>query len=238
MRVILFALLILNAPPILSQSKLAISPSKVFVKANDIDCDTDRFRLRMVRELKSHGLVIVEKPSDADFILFAALEHGSRPVKLAKAKINVTLTRRGGTPFTSTTTWSSTTSDGFDDEVQKTAAKNVVELQAAIHTVKVGAVIGTERKGLTDYLSQQGYHLVDSDPDVSMDVRAEKNDVTEEEEFATVRYEVRNPAGELYATGNRTSTDAHFYVEPIDVIASVAIQAAKAVPAKPYRLPK
>jgi hypothetical protein len=236
MRTVFLALLVLGASPIFAQNKQSQPLSKVFVKANDIDSDTDRFRLRMIRELKNLGLIVVEKPSDADFILIAALQHGTRPNKLERAKIDVTLTRRDGNPFTTTTTWSSASAEGFESEVQKIAAKNIVELEAPIHTVTIDSVVGVNRKALAEYVANQGYRLVDSDADLAMSVKGEKNEASGEEDFASVQFEVRNQAGDLYSSGTETASDPHFYFEPLDVIASVAIKTAKNVPVRPYRL--
>jgi hypothetical protein len=232
---ILLALLLLATPALFAQTKPTPPPSKVFVKANDIDCDTDRFRSRMVRQLKSHGLVIAEKESEADFLLLAALEHGVRPIPLIKAKISVSLTRRGGTPFTTTTTWSSTvvSPSAFTDQVQETAAKNIVELGTPVHTVQIGQVDGIEGQPLREHIAKQGYQLVDADADVTMSVKAVKADATEEEDFAISHFEIRTRNGELYTRGNMTSSDPHFYQEPVDVIASVAMKTADNVPSTP-----
>ena len=237
MRTLLILLLLTN--PLSAQTKQPQPPpSKVFVKANDVDCETDRFRSRIVRQLKSRGLVVVDKQSDADFILLAELQHGTRPTTLTKMKVDVTLTRRDGNPFTTTTNWKSTTTSqsSYEEEVQKTAVKNIAELQALIKTVQIRDVIGVDRKALMNYVSQKGFRLVNSDADVMMSLKVEKNNVTEEEDYATVQTKVINSADDTYGGGNFTSSDAHFYFEPIDVIAAVAIKAADTVPLHPYRV--
>ena len=233
---ILLALLLFATPTLFAQTKSIPSPSKVFVKANDVDCETDRFRSRIVRQLKTRGLIIVDKEDQADFVLMAALEHGTRPVTLVKAKIDVTLKRKSATPFTTTTSWSANVSDAdhLEAEAQQTAAKNIMEMGEPVRSVQITDVTGIDRAALAAFLGKQGYKVVESGADLTLSMKVEKTNAIEEEDFANSRFSVSNPAGDSF-NSEATVSDPHIYEVPVDVVASVAIKTANGVPAHPYR---
>lgn len=239
MRKIVFSFLLLLCPFLASQSKEARSvrgpaqQPRIFLRTNDVDCDSGRFKTRLARELRRNGATLVDAADIADIIVSAAVIFGSRPLQLKSTSVDVTIKARGGAPFTTTTQWRSAADSADGQEIAKTVRQNISDYGSPAKTVHLESGEGVDAAAIREELKKNGYRLVEAEAELTVQVVVKAKPVDDEEDFATVRYEIRDRrTGLPYAQDIITKSDPHTYAEPLDVLASSAIEVAKRVPAK------
>ena len=120
MKKCLFGVVLLSSLAVYGQSHPQTRPTRIFVEANDIDCESGRFLARTNRLLANRGFELAEKSNSADFVLVTDIEHGTRPIELQSASLDVVLAQPNQKPFTTTTTWRAQTWEGLESEAIKT----------------------------------------------------------------------------------------------------------------------
>jgi hypothetical protein len=228
----LLAVALLSSLAAYGQSRPQTRPTRIFVQANDIDCESGRFLVRTKRLLINRGFEIAEKPGSADFLLVADIEHGSRPIELQTASLDVVLGQPNQKPFTTTTTWRAQSKDGMELEAIKTVLKNIAEFGIDARKISVRSIEGVSREAVTNQLQKAGYSVVVSGADLMLEVRLSVSPVTEDEDFATGRFELRLPGNQVIGRDQRTVTDPHIYEVPVDVVSLLASEIIKTLPAK------
>lgn len=227
-----FATILLSLLSAYAQVRPQTRPTRIFVQANDIDCESGRFLARAKRLLTNRGFEIAEKTASADFLLIADIEHGSRPIELQSAALDVALAQPNQKPFTTTTIWRAQSREGMEAEAIKTVVKNITEFGIAVRKLSIKTVDGVPIESLTKELQAGGYTVVESGADLTLEVRLSVKPVTEDEDFATGRFELRLPSNQVIGRDQKTVTDPHIYEVPVDVVSLLATEIIKTLPAK------
>jgi hypothetical protein len=228
----LFAAALLSSFPISAQVHSQTRPTRIFVQANDIDCESGRFLARAKRLLMNRGFEVVEKANFADFVLVTDIQHGLRPIELHGASLDVVVGQPTHKPFTTTTTWRAQTTDGMQEEAFKTVLKNIGEFGNEGRKLSIKAVEGVSLEPLAKELQRSGYSIVEDAADLTLEVHLSVKPITEDEDFATGRFELRLPSNQVIGRDQKTVTDPHIYEVPVDVVSLLASEIIRTIPAK------